>query len=162
MKYRAGFVTNSSSSSYLVAFEKAPQTLDDLLPLIDPDKIDTQYYDYREKYADKKDEVADIVMQAILDEISGKSPIDPVRLRALNLINPDLADDLQYEEEDIYLYDENLNGFPLKGAEEFVAANPGKQCFHVRFSDECGNMGEAILRGQFSQIIRSSVKTVRL
>ena len=78
MKIRNGFVSNSSSSSFLVAFDRKPATVKELQKILFGDKKYIAYYDYvhsTEKAA-----------ETVFNDLQKQSPL------ALN----DVADELSY------------------------------------------------------------------
>ncbi len=67
MKIRNGFVSNSSSSSFIVAFPHKPEDIEDLKKMLFNDKT-SHYYDFREESYDVY-----AIARAVWDQIPEKS-----------------------------------------------------------------------------------------
>lgn len=64
MKIRDGFVSNSSSSSFIVGFEKVPESIEEMKNLLFGDKKQYKIYDWQ-GYADTR-QMAQVVFQDLL------------------------------------------------------------------------------------------------
>ena len=165
MKTRNGFVSNSSSSSFVVAFDKTPATKTELRDLMfDPDQTR-----YPEPYGDgffPTEEVVNVVwgnMQepATDDEwggIDGSGPMtaeqvrsefnngylegEPDRWRSLS----DFDNDDEWRAS-LDAVEKEREKYARKVADEFMGENPGKVFFRFHYSDNDGSFYCAMEHG---------------
>ena len=72
MKRREGFISNSSSSSFLVAFDKIPTSVEELQKMLFGDY---ERYGYYEKSYSTK-EISEIVFKDMKKEVPGYDPFN--------------------------------------------------------------------------------------
>ena len=149
MKVRNGFVSNSSSSSFIVIFDCDPRGNPDYLKKIlygDRDEIVPQYADL---YADFKTVSTDVLVSHILSELEGKEPvglkevIDAIRFDMIDYYDNPLygRNAPEYGTEEYELLQEKMDRESIQkaitAAEEFLKKSKGKQVFILEFEDGC-------------------------
>ena len=132
MKTRSGFVSNSSSSSFVVAFDKTPETVEELLTVMFPDGLQEIHYFY---YSYRTDEIANIVFNDMQDD----GPIDLHTIREEfssgtldgepDNWKPGMSDE---ELEDM---DNKIDEFRINRAGEFLSENQGKIFYRFHYDD---------------------------
>ena len=131
MKIRSSFVTNSSSSSFIIAFDKKPESAEEMKQILfgDQEYFFDPYYDANSQYFSNRPEkysaleVATIVFNDIKDEI------------------PMSEECIEYFIEDSYGSDKDIEIFKDK----FV--------FEVSYADDCGDLGCAMEHGDLFERI---------
>lgn len=152
MKTRNGFISNSSSSSFVVAFDKVPESKEELRAMLFyPDQPA-----YPDPYDDKGhsiDKVLDAVwvdMQEPIkatewDGFEGSGPMTPEQVRQEfeggHIEGESLDWDKPYEE-----YRQERNKFGHEMADKFMAGNEGKVFFHFCYADD-DSFGSAMEHG---------------
>jgi len=155
MKIRNGFVSNSSSSSFIVAFDRKPETINDVKEILfnGEGKIDLCGNEYN----------SDHVSEIILRDIN----FDPTYRRIFEVMtNNDLCLDIEDEEIDKIIpeilkfspyYNEDARKIfdvfaghlvaYFEELEEFAEKNKGKYFCGFIFSDECGGIQSDLEHG---------------
>ena len=130
MKKRLGFVSNSSSSSFIVAFKEKPTTIEELRDLLFPGKeltdpyVETTHWDETTMY---------ITIQEALEIV----------LRELEEQNG--TDDLKKAEE---LFSSGWSGSPyLEEAAGFLKRNKDCKLYRFCYADEDGRFWSAMEHG---------------
>lgn len=136
MKIRNGFVSNSSSSSFVVAFPKIPKSVEEVQEILFGKE--EKFHEYTTK------EVA----ETIFNEISGdeydpaKKPNDVIELRYAQSSWPHYDEDeccacKCHFNEPVYV--ERLQGYVEKDIYDLMQKNPDTFLYVFRFADEDGN-----------------------
>jgi hypothetical protein len=129
MKKRKGFVSNSSSSSFIVAFSKKPESVEEMQKLLFDDD---QYF--QSPYSDEKwssSRIAEIVLNDM------GTPATMQEMRRL------VSYDYDYDED---IDDDILTGDALT-LNRMVKDNPEKEFYIFRYSDNDGKMYTAMEHG---------------
>lgn len=138
MKIRTSFVTNSSSNSYIVAWNKKPSDLESLYEMTGFSENDTMNTEYR------KDQIlASTVLAFILENTAKKNEIKRARDKNMNYWNPqdsyiyNLSDEKRRE----YWRLESVLGevYSKQEINKFLKKNKGKHIRVYNFSDS-GNI----------------------
>jgi len=156
MKIRNGFVSNSSSSSFVVALPKQPKNVKELKEMLFGDE---KYYEYCDGKIFKTERVAETVFDDIQDFIKSNSG-SKINYMLESLINgwfnghPDLE---KYKIEDPqsksnYIYDWNryhldCKKIAKKVVQKFKKENKGRFIFVVDYSDNSGDYFCALEHG---------------
>ena len=117
MKQRCGFVTNSSSSSYIIAFDKEPESVSDMMTALFGEKAHAKKRNCCEDVSEK--DAAEYVFSA-------KRPIPSTPAeKAIAMISDtdEFAGACFYDEDE---------------ARKFIAAHPGKMLYVISLGNESG------------------------
>ena len=80
MKTRTSFVANSSSSSFIIGFDKKPKSVEELAKLIFPKKKLTESAGYNE-YSNPEGEIRVVnVVERVLEDLKDKKPITEAKI----------------------------------------------------------------------------------
>ena len=143
MKIRQGFVSNSSSTCFIVAFPREIKNKNDIMEILFKDKKHVVGYDD----ALDAEEVADILFNQLKNPLTKKELI-----------------------KELDRYNLYINGKQsvfvrrsVEVAQNFIDNNKGKFIYDFNFSDE-GDEKEAIMRNgnQFSELENEAILTINL
>jgi len=149
MKIRQGFVTNSSSSSFIVAFDRAPKSAKEVQEMLFGPKSDGTFYS--NPYGDK-DYPVEQVAETVWGDIQKQSPNDIAAL----------IEEASYDNIIPYDYFDKILGDRSKGNDLYAAAgafaaavqlntligeNKGKTFYIFEYSDENGEYFAALEHG---------------
>ncbi len=155
MKFRMGFVSNSSSSSFVAGFKTIPRSVEDIKKILfDPGQ---EYY--YSPYGDGKWSV-DEVAATVFEDMKGKMPLS---LEEFFKATDDMAD-INYDAKKYKKKEKNINGDEYMGtdwdlvwkdqkilskeqAEKFLAKNDDYYYFEFSYADEDGDYGSALEHG---------------
>jgi len=153
MKTRKGFVSNSSSSSFIIGFEKKPKTPEELQELMFPNE-EQFFHPYDEcSYPVKK------IAEYVFEDVSKARQLNKPSLReALNCGYIDGAPDyFTYTEgakygtpkyqDAVKKHDEASAKFLEKLAQEIEATTKGLKLYNVNYSDNDGRLECALEHG---------------
>ncbi len=150
LKLRQGFVTNSSSTSYVVAFNHTPTCVDDFKAMINIDE--SEKYDEAEIQA-LYTNISDLVFK----QLHGQQP---QTLKSLNRNFPFITRKgcpnkyFDYRnKKQINLYYKQCRNFRKSIIKKFIKNNEGKFIFIFRFSSDMGSELEALLRGYAGDMV---------
>lgn len=152
MKIRTGFVSNSSSSSFLVAFKEKPSSAEELQKLLFEDV--KEYPDQFHKPSYSTSEIAEIVFRDIVEEKISDLSMENLCNSILDIGGylEEYPDDVSEDDEDYLEYLDTHN----KQAREFakdLAETLLKECeeekIYIEFSycDEMGSLSSALEHG---------------
>jgi hypothetical protein len=150
MKIRMGFVTNSSSSSFIVAFDKVPNSWQEVLEMLfDADKATVSEYGLS---MDNKQ-----VAQIVFEDISKQTPNNLEELKETfhgfddgienykdykELERKRWDNSSQKEQDELYEKLETLySEFEEIHFKKFLEKNKGKQLYSFSYSDSKGTQG---------------------
>lgn len=142
MKIRDGFVTNSSSTCFVVIFDHMPAcSLDLQKMLFGDDKVIDCYDD--DPISTKE------VAEFIYDEMSGQTPndINGLSESVAHLLEgaPGQNDFIGLDGEQTGFYDDAVQEFGRKFMQRILDEDPSRAIFHFRFSDNVGGV-EAVAK----------------
>lgn len=154
MKTRNGFISNSSSSSFVIALDKKPASIDDIYTIFGLEKGGVYHGPYS-KGAFPNDQVA----QSLFNEITG--PLDKKELSEEFRYDHDVnMDDFRtqgkirleggkaYKEPyDWDAYEKACKESSMKKNKQFVDRHPGKLFFNATYTDNEGAFGCAMEHG---------------
>lgn len=150
MKIRNGFVSNSSSSSFIVAFPEIPYTTGETHDMMFSKPITIQPYDF----GTSSFNVADQVFR----DIDKQEPI--TREKAIEILTEGYVlgqpeyesapDDLSLKEkiEHYDKYEEKLQKWAEKEFDQFVSENPNAVIFNFKYSDNDGDFSVVMEHGE--------------
>ena len=147
MKIRSGFVSNSSSSSFLVAFDKRPKTSKKLQEMMF-NKIEERKDPYDDKKFYKTNEIAEQVFKDLKKQkpTTLKKAIEAVscswfstRPKFENYRIDKKANDEGLKNYDMKAFNKDLLYKSTKVAEDFFEENKGKKIYIFTYSDKDGD-----------------------
>jgi hypothetical protein len=158
MKARKGFVSNSSSSSFIVAFDGKPQTMEEMKGLLFGEQ-EGEYHDPYDECSWTYDEVAYTVLLDLLDS-------DPLtREQVLEQLSrgclpgqPDMDDFKKKDaggkpEWDWDAYEEARKQHAKRYHDRFLKENRGKTFYRFNYGDDSGPYYSALEHGElFSRL----------
>jgi hypothetical protein len=114
MKIRNGFVSNSSSSSFLVAFPEEPKCVEDVIEMVFKDikEIENDGYMPSPEYFSSEQ-----LAETIFDDIKRNGALTKERI---------------YEMDEYNFW----NGYSRQDAKDFVAENPDKFIYSFEYGDD--------------------------
>jgi hypothetical protein len=153
MKTRTGFVSNSSSSSFIIALPRRPNSANDLRHMLFDSS--TTILDY--EYADE-DIPVELVAEQVYRQIENKEPnnLEEIREKFKSWTNYDLSARFftymrgrQFSLSDpIYRkYEQEEDKKRNELRQQFLYENSGKSIYVVEFSDNDGSLNTAIEHG---------------
>lgn len=142
MKIRTGFVSNSSSSSFLLIFDKKPTSGLDVLAHIWPGLgMIGNPYDTFECFPVSK------AAEAVWEQVKGQKPLNKEQIVRNFSSSWEAYGDYNSRE---MSYDERTKAAEAKGpelAKEFLAEAKGKYVYYVSFGDDEGSFGSTMEHG---------------
>jgi len=161
MKTRKKFVSNSSSSSFIIAFDKKPETEEEVKKLLFvDDEMSIEYFDY-------KADVGDIAKQ-VFHDIKDQLPANIFEVEeeiSHGWIDghPEYQDYItekwdsngkneKYREQEKQ-WDKASKKFNRKKAKELIKEFEGKELFVVEYADRDGNFGCVMEHGDIFENI---------
>lgn len=156
MKTRNGFVSNSSSSSFIVAFPELPTSRSHIQKMVfgDEEYFPDPFYDPKDndkswarKESYSTSQIAETLWNVINNEIDGQKPNDYKAMHtAMNEYSTDCCNDCAcHLSEPIYLEAEGK--YVEKEIFDFLQANPNSFIYTFSFSDNDGQYFEALEHG---------------
>ena len=155
MKIRDGFVSNSSSSSFIIAFANKPETVEEMKKILfgDEELFDSPYPDFHTKVVERYP--TELVAKTVLDDITGQKPMthaDIVREMTCGYVDgePDVDDFRnggKWSDIDWDAYDIANREHASNKADAFVKAIGDKQVYVVEYSDNSGKYFCALEHG---------------
>jgi len=145
MKIRSGFVSNSSSSSFLLVFKKKPKSREDVQGYIWPNesRIEYPYNDNDEHESFAVSEAAESVWNAIKDQKPLKAKDIIGEFKCSHEIGYDRDVCRTWQEAELQ------RGIQAKKlSEEFRKKNKGKIVYRVEYSDNEGKFGCTMEHGE--------------
>ncbi|MHA2280062.1 MAG: hypothetical protein ACXAC5_04195 [Promethearchaeota archaeon] len=142
MKIRSGFVSNSSSSSFIVAFPKIPTSADEVKALLFPDGRET-YGCYDHSYS--TDEVAKTIWYDI--QKSKPNDKDAIWDAAHGWLEGQPETDWSAEKVDWKAYSAECCKHRQKVIKEFYEQNPNAYIYCFHYGDDNGSFEEALEHG---------------
>jgi hypothetical protein len=152
VKIRAGFVSNSSSSSFVVAFPTIPHSVEEIKQLLFADK---EIYSYEfspkdESYTTQR------VSETVASDMMSQSPVtydeivETIRCGHVNGM-PEFDYPSNLSQKDYHKWceehDKLCYEFAKKTADEFIKQNKGKYFYIFHYADEDGSYGSALEHG---------------
>ena len=142
MKVRSGFVSNSSSSSFILKFDKKPECVGEVKDTLFPNDESFHYYDYNGHlcYGRTVLEVAEDIFNSM---------VPATQKSLLGLFNDRYAYDealqnlgFRYGDKiDWYRVNIELEKIAKRQMREHLKVNTGKKLYIVSYSDEDGSFG---------------------
>lgn len=138
MKIRYGFVSNSSSSSFIVAFPRIPSSIEDTKYILfgnaEENIIGLDYYD--KKYTTSE------IATTVFDEIQNQQPAKISVM--IETIERGWVDDMpenpdRYTKKSAEDFSKKLHIYALQKTEKFIEYNQDKIIFIFHFSDNDGS-----------------------
>ena len=149
MKIRKGFVSNSSSSSFLIMLDKKPKSIEETKKLFFGDKefYEDPYYDCNSSYFNKRSEKykADMVAEIVFNDLKNQKPMNKKQI----------SEELDYgwidggpeydsyfpvgekhEKETWERYHKDMAAYLDKIAEEMLLEAGDKEIFCLGYSDD--------------------------
>lgn len=140
MKIRHGFVSNSSSSSFVVAIDHKPVDATDLMHMMFPNMDETDFHHYDLWDRTISHTIKDI-SESVFQNLS--TDIDDIANAFNGHISggPNLDDFKTRDGYDWYSYDTAYNDYQRCYAADFIAKYKNKFVFTVTYADEDGSWG---------------------
>lgn len=146
MKFRDGFVSNSSSSSFIVAFKKKPENVSEVKEVLFGSEEQLDYYD--EKFTTWQ------IAQQVFDDI--KEPLTEEQIaEELSYGYLDDKDAPEYSafvkedgRTDFDEYHKAKNKYAQKRAKKFLKIAKGRQIYKFHYSDNDSNFFSAMEHGE--------------
>jgi hypothetical protein len=153
MKTRNGFVSNSSSSSFIVAFKKVPRSIKEMQEMLfgdEPYYKNPYYYPEEEKYGSKPNYFAQEVSMTVYQDMKDPVPVEeiPERLNCGYLVGqgaPDLNDWQGLDGFD--KWHKEMEKYAAKAAKSFIENNPDATFYEFEYSDNDGPYKTALEHG---------------
>ena len=152
MKIRNGFVSNSSSSSFIVAFKKVPKSVAEMQKMLFGKQLYYQnpYYDPEYKDGSEPSWYAEEVSARVFRDI-----LEPISIKELashfsGYIMDSYAPDRDSFPQDCDGHDQwwkAMEEYSIKAAESFVKNNPGAKFYEFEYSDNDGPFDTALEHG---------------
>jgi len=153
MKIRNGFVSNSSSSSFIVAFKKLPKSIKEMQDMLfgdEPYYKNPYYYPEDKKYGSEPSWLAQEVAARVFRDVLEPIPIKELAIHFRGYI-------MDYDAPDRDSFSQNCDGhdqwwkameeYSIKAAESFVKNNPGAKFYEFEYSDNDGPFDTALEHG---------------
>lgn len=162
MKIRNRFVSNSSSSSFIIGFKKKPESIDKMKDCLFPDK-DHKVHPYAADYMAPKDVLISTVRisEAVFNDVKDQKPLSEEKLAEILDYGYDdngpQYNDPKYKNEKggmIWeIYEKDSKTYYKKKAKELLKAHKDLVFFKVSYSDNDGNFYSAMEHGDMFENI---------
>lgn len=159
MKIRTGFVSNSSSSSFVVAFDRIPSSAEEMKKILFGDREV-----FSSPYGDDSWDTSYIAKIVYDDFCEQGRPLDYDEILAAcdGMIYIDYYDDSKYKNAkgDINydLVEAESKVLTKKEANKFISKNKGRYYYEFSYADENGSLGSAMEHGDlFSNVPHISI-----
>lgn len=160
MKTRRGFVSNSSSSSFLVAFTRNPKCAKDVQDMVFGNE--TLFHSPYDQISWTTVEIAERIWNDIKNQIPNNQKSFSGNMYGIAYdrydefrIKKDGADDWDY-----YFDDKGYDGAVAEILDEFMLSNADSFCYHVEYSDNGGGqIGVAMEHGNLFKNLQHLVSS---
>ena len=144
MKIRNGFVSNSSSSSFLVAFPRYPKSLKDVQEMVFGEDTwfahpygDMKYYP--EGYS--AEQIAGLLWAEITKQIPNNKNLIFYKMHNVLVENLEEYESGRYTEDDWYFDSQRYEEDNRRAVIEFMDKHKGSYFYHFEFHDDSGEPG---------------------
>jgi hypothetical protein len=155
MKIRGGFVSNSSSSNFIVALDEAPKSIDDIYKIF---RLQVGGFYRYDRFDGPRFYPNDQVASSLLSELAGPLTIEQIAGEFTHDQDLDLS---QFECDRLVIqrsrtrqvtfdwdkYQKACEEYGMKTAEDFIGRYPDKLFFRATYADEDGDFGCAMEHG---------------
>jgi len=154
MKIRLGFVSNSSSSSFVVALDKKPSSIEELRGMLFVEGEERLNHPYDRCVSFDVDDVVSAVFAFTHKAAKRKDVVDAIACGWFDG-HPDMSDFRKADKTyDWDAYEKEKDRRALKIAKEFMARNKGKVFFTMCFGDEDGLFGCTMEHGDVFRLVK--------